>query len=815
MNKLVMSLVACCLVSLFSVGASATLIHPLTNEWYSFDVDEFLDADLGWIDAQSDLGKGYLGDSSALSFTFSVSTASLLTIVDAGIAGDEFGIQLNGVEYFSSQVSSRSDSYAGVDFDAAWVDPAFSQLTLWLDAGTYSLSGFLSQSALDAEGFEFNATVGAIKITAVNEPGGLVLLVLLSVVLVFYRRRFLTHGTGLPFNGAVLQKRKRFTTMIVNGGAKIFSLLLLPACAIAADVPVKIIAFNDFHGQLDAPGTFRANAASPSPTIPVGGVAWMAAYVDALKAQGPHSVVVSAGDLIGASPLVSALFHDEPTIEAMNRLGLEFNAVGNHEFDEGKSELIRMQEGGCHPTDPNSCMGGSVGTPVPFEGAKFSFLAANVVDTTTNKTVFAPYAIKSFGGVRIAFIGMTLKDTPTIVSPSGVKGLVFNDEAATVNALIPKLRARGVKAVVVLVHQGGTQPVSQAADTINSCVGNLASTPLLSLVSQLDNEVDLVISGHTHQAYNCVLPNKVGREISVTSANSIGRVLTDINVIIDSRTGDITRINAVNKLVDRSSTGIVPDAEITDLVANYRVIAQPIANRVIGEITAAMPDSAVNAAGESALGDVIADAQLHATAAVGFGEAVASFMNPGGIRAPGFIFESSPAGEGDGRVTYGEAFTVQPFGNSLTTLTLTGEQIHILLEQQFTGCNATNAPAEWGYPVTDTLGQSFNRILQVSDGFTYAWTASRPACNKVDPATIQIGGHPLNLAASYRITVNNFLADGGDKFYILTQGTGRLGGAQDIDALEAWFNNPAADSNPDVAGIQVAPGPQNRITRLN
>jgi 5'-nucleotidase len=586
------------------------------------------------------------------------------------------------------------------------------------------------------------------------------------------------------------------------------------AAAQAANITVKIIAFNDFHGQLESPGTLRVNAATTTPTVAVGGVDWMAGAIARLKSQNPYSVVVSAGDIIGATPLASALFHDEPTIETMNRAGLEFNAVGNHEFDEGKNELARMQNGGCHPSDPNSCKGLDVGTPVPFEGAKFKFLAANVEETATGKTIFPPYAIKTFGKTRVAFIGMTLKDTPTIVTPSGVAGLRFLDEAATVNALIPKLRARGVQSIVVLLHQGGTQPVTQAVNTINQCVGSLAGSPLQTIVSQLDDAVDLVISGHTHQAYNCQLANRAGRLIPVTSANSQGRVLTDIDMTINDATGEVAAVVANNIVVDRTDSNIIPNMQIADIVSKYKALATPIANRVIGEITAAMSNSSATAAGEIALGDVIADAQLAATAPAGLGASLVAFMNPGGIRAPGLTYTSSSAGEGDGKVTYGEGFAVQPFGNSLVTLTLTGAQIHILLEEQFTGCNGSNAPAAWLYPASDTIGQSFNRILQVSSGFAYAWKISGPACDKVDPATITINGAVVDPNASYRITVNNFLADGGDKFYVLAQGINRLGGAQDADALEAWFNNPAADSNPILPGVQVAPGPQNRITLL-
>lgn len=559
---------------------------------------------------------------------------------------------------------------------------------------------------------------------------------------------------------------------------------------------VKIVAFNDFHGQLESPGSLRVNPATATPSVPVGGVDWMAGYIDSLKALNPNTVVVSAGDTIGATPLISALFHDEGTIETLNRAGLDFNAVGNHEFDEGKDELLRMQKGGCHPTDPNSCRGADVGTPVPFEGAKFKFLAANVVDSAKGKTIFPSYAIKKFGEVKVAFIGMTLKETPTIVTPSGVAGLEFRDEAATVNALIPKLRERDVQSIVVMIHQGGTVPTAQSVATINQCAGNLDGSPIKAIVSQLDDAVDLVISGHTHQAYNCQIANSAGRLISVTSANSQGRVLSDIDMTIDHETKDVLTVAANNIVVDRSNLAITPDASIKTIVDNYKTIAQPVANRVIGSISATMTRTATPA-GESSLGDVIADGQLAATKNVGFGEAVAAFMNPGGIRAD-LTYASSIAGEGDGNVTYGEAFTVQPFGNSLVTMTLSGEQIHTLLEQQFTGCTL-------GYPASAPLtGQPFNRILQVSEGFSYEWKEKGTACDNVDPASIRINGVVVDPAASYRITVNSFMADGGDQLYVLTQGSNRLGGALDLDALEAWFT-----ANP-----LLAPGLRNRINLL-
>ena len=560
---------------------------------------------------------------------------------------------------------------------------------------------------------------------------------------------------------------------------------------------IKIVAFNDFHGQLESPGSFRLTPSSAFATnIPVGGVDWMAGYIANLKSQNPNTVVVSAGDIIGATPLVSALFHDEGTIETMNRLGLDFNSVGNHEFDEGKDELKRMQSGGCHPTDPNTCRGVDVGTPVPFEGAKFKFLAANVVETATGKTIFPSYAIKKVDGVRVGFIGMTLKETPTIVTPSGVAGLTFLDEAASVNALIPKLRERGAEAIVVLIHQGGVVPTTQSVETINQCVGDLDNSPIKAIVNQLHNEVDLVISGHTHQAYNCQIANKKGRLISVTSASAQGKVLTDIDMTVDKKSGEVTAVTAKNVVVDRTNATVTPSASIKAIVDKYKAIATPVANRVIGTISADITRT-LSPAGESALGDVIADAQLLETQGIGFGETVVAFMNPGGIRAD-LTYAQSALGEGNGNVTYSEAFTVQPFGNTLVSLTLTGAQIHLLLEQQFTGCTA-------GYPATAPVGgQPFNRILQVSKGFSYEWKEKGTACDNVDPASIRINGVTIDPAASYRVSVNNFMADGGDQLYALIQGTNRLGGALDLDALGNYFG---------VNGL-VAPGPKNRISLL-
>jgi 5'-nucleotidase len=550
---------------------------------------------------------------------------------------------------------------------------------------------------------------------------------------------------------------------------------------------VKIIGLNDYHGHLQSPGTMGQNTSVPiAQRPPVGGADFLAGHVARLKARNPLNVVVGAGDFIGATPLISSLFFDEPSVEVLNRIGLEFNAVGNHEFDKGAGELLRLQRGGCRAVpgggvDPNSCKGAAVGTPFPFEGARFRWLAANVVSRQTGRTLLPAYGIKSFKGVRMAFIGMTLKGTPTIVTPTGVAGLDFRDEADTVNALVPRLRREGVKAIVVLVHEGGAQ--RGPLQDINGCEGDLAGSAIAGIVARLHDAVDLVVSGHTHAAYNCRLPNVAGRAIPVTSASSFGRVLSDIDVTLDPLTRDVSAVNATNRLVDRSDATVTPDPAVLGIVNAYATLLAPIANQVIGSISADLPGAAgADSACNMAAGELIADAQLAATAPAGFGEAVIAFMNRGGVRA-GFALAGSPADEGEGNVTYGEAFTAQPFGNSLVTMTLTAQQIKDALEQQFAGCR----------------GQSVNatRLMIPSAGFRYTWDGSR-ACdarishvtlttNGVTQILVDAVGTVLEPGRTYRVTVNNFMATGGDGFTTFVGGAHLLGGAQDIDALTAYF----------------------------
>ncbi len=591
-----------------------------------------------------------------------------------------------------------------------------------------------------------------------------------------------------------------------------------------APLTIKIIGFNDYHGNLQSPGTFGLNTSVPAAQRPaVGGADYLAGYVAQLKSQNPLNVVVGAGDFIGASPLVSALFFDEPAVETLNRIGVEFNAVGNHEFDHGAAELRRLQNGGCKVTnglvDPNSCKGLGSHRPGRFDGARFQWLSANVIDTNTGRTLLPAYGIKEFRGAKIAFIGMTLRATPTIVTPSGVAGLTFLDEADTVNALVPRLRRQGVDAIVVLVHQGGFQ--GSGYSDINGCDGDLAGSDIAKIVGRLDDSVDLVISGHTHAAYNCSantvdvrniggvvtsqaratgLPNAAGRLIPVTSASAFGRVITDIDLTLDPRRHRVLSVSPTNRLVDRTNVNVAPDARAAAIVDGYNALVSPIANQVIGSITAEIGNNTSDAACNMPAGDLIADAQLAATAPSSFGGAVIAFMNRGGVRSPGFTWASSAAGEGNGNVTYGEAFTVQPFGNSLVTMTLTAQDLKNVLEQQFAGCRGQGAAS--------------TRVMIPSAGFRYVWDGAK-ACdarvssdtltrNGVTETLVDAGGVVLAPQKTYRVTVNNFMATGGDGFTTFLNGTDLLGGAQDIDALVAYFagfKSPNAPYDPTAVAL--------------
>jgi 5'-nucleotidase len=560
-----------------------------------------------------------------------------------------------------------------------------------------------------------------------------------------------------------------------------FVLTLAPTAFGAAggkekDTFVQLLAINDFHGNLQPPtGSGGRIAIGPGQTVDAGGVQYLATWIKSLRTTNPNTITVGAGDLIGASPLISGLFHDEPTIESLNAIGLDVSGVGNHEFDEGVAELLRMQFGnqlggnGCHPVD--GCQDGT-----PFGGALFQYLAANVFYENTEDTILPPYEIHKVGNAKIAFIGLTLEGTPLIVTPAGVAGLEFRAEIGVINNLVADLRAnQGVRAFVVLIHQGGQQnapfPLGyQDSDRCDNFTGDI-----IPIVNGLSPQVDVVVSAHTHQPYICRINGKL-----VTSAASFGRLITDIDLRIDHQTRDIESATAHNVIVRRD---VASDADQLAIINKYDALSGPIANRIVGSQTADMTRTTTSA-GESSLGDVIADAQLASTSPEDFGGAVVAFMNPGGIRAD--LVCSSPCSTSTpANVTYNQLFTVQPFNNVMTVKTMTGDMIYRLLAQQFTVAPPPNF-----------------RILQVSEGFTYSWS-SNPTPHVID-GSVEIDGVPVDESASYRVAMNNFLASGGDGFTVFNEGTDPLGGEIDLDALVRYFE----DNSP------VAPGPQNRITRV-
>ena len=525
-------------------------------------------------------------------------------------------------------------------------------------------------------------------------------------------------------------------------------------------VNVKLLAINDFHGNLKPPrgGIRIKDPADASKTIEVaaGGAEHLATAVAQLRAKNPNHAFVAAGDLVGATPLLSALFRDEPTIEALSAMGLEISAVGNHEFDKGAAELLRLQRGGCHAGE--GCKG-----PQPFKGASFKYLAASTIDTATGQTILPAYHVKRFEGIPVAFIGLTLKDTPNIVVPSGVAGLRFDDEAQSVNRLVPELRAQGIEAIVVLIHEGG-----MPTGDYNECPG--ISGPIVGIVNQLDRAVDVIISGHTHRAYNCRIDGRL-----VTSADKYGTVLSEIDLVLDPKSGDVVQARADNLIV--RTDRFAKDAEQTRIIEAYELVAAPLAKRIVGKIAAPLSRDE-SPAGESPIGQVVADAQLAATRAPGDGGAQIALMNPGGLRA-------SLAAGADGSVRYEDLFAVQPFYNNLVTMTLTGAQLLEVLE------------AQW-------LNQVRPRILQVSRGFGYRWDMAQPPGQRIVAGSVMLDGQPIDAAANLRVTVNSFMAGGGDGFAAFKQGRDLRTGAMDVDAFEAHIGR---------GGVATAPTP--RIARVN
>jgi len=531
-----------------------------------------------------------------------------------------------------------------------------------------------------------------------------------------------------------------------------------PAPAPVAPIEVQILAFNDFHGNIETPAPVEVTDPDGiKRKITTGGAAHLAALLTKLRTGHPNTVTVSAGDTIGASPLISAYYLDEPTIAAMNLLGLEFNSVGNHEFDKGANELKRMQSGGCATfTRRTPC------AIEPFTGARFKYLAANVVQAD-GTTIFPATAIKDFGPIKIGFIGMTLQGTGTVVTPSGVRGLTFADEASTANALVWKLKAAGADAIVLLIHQGGRTPTFTTGNSCTELDGGI-----LPIIAKLDPEITTIVSGHTHWAYVC--KNGEGGTSNgrlLTSAGKNGYFVTDLRLRFDPSTRKLIEQNATNVVTGNGENG--EDAAEKTLVDRYATAIAPVRNQIIGRLTAPAPNDVND--WESPAADMIADATLAATKAPEFGGAEVAFVNATGVRVP------LPAGE----ITYAQAFSVMPFGNNLVVMTLTGADIKKAIEQQFDG------------PVRD---EGFPAVLAASMGFRYSIDMNRPSGDRV--TAMSLNGKAIRMDARYRVALNNYLASGGDGIDAFTAGTNLTDkGVIDLDALIAWIAKGREPPKPD------------------
>lgn len=550
-------------------------------------------------------------------------------------------------------------------------------------------------------------------------------------------------------------------------------------------VDVQLLSFNDLHGNLEPPagssGTVsEAQADGTVKSVAAGGVEYLASSLRTARQGHPYSVTAAGGDMVGASPLLSGLFHDEPTIEALNGLDLDVTAVGNHEFDEGIGELTRLQNGGCHPVD------GCYEKGKKFQGADFPYLAANVTSEKTGKPVLKPYFVWKKNGVKIGFIGVTLEGTPNIVTANGVKGLQFHDEIETVNKYAKELDRQGVKSIVALIHEGGA-PASGAYnyDCDSAGAGAGVSGPIVDIAKGISPKVDALVTGHTHTAYVCTIPDPAGKPRMVTSAASFGKLYTDTTLTYDRRTNDIVRtsVKSANHVVSRDQAKA---SDMTALIARWNALAAPIASRPQGFISADI-NGRGSAALEKPLGDLIADAQAEGLAPADQGGAQVAFMNPGGIRAD--LVYANGAGEGDGVVTYGESFTVQPFTNMMNVVDLSGANLIAALQQQVSGLNEASP-----------------KILQVSKGLTYTLDLTKSGAARVSASSIKLNGEAIDPAKTYRVAMNEFLAGGGDGFPALALGTNKLVGPSDLDLFNAYL------SAHSTAAAPLAPPVTDRIT---
>lgn len=608
-------------------------------------------------------------------------------------------------------------------------------------------------------------------------------------------------------HGAPRRRLARHSALVGIGAALVLVPALTNASAAPAEpadsgtTPVQLLALNDLHGNLDAVegpagSVVRSGPDGKPQRVQAGGITRIATLLDRARedARGHQSLTVAAGDMIGGSPLLSAAFHDEPTVDALETLGLDATSVGNHEFDEGPAELRRMTRGGCHPED-------GCGDPEQgYDGTDFSYLAANVTAradgaekggtgrrgkaASGNKPILPPYWVKKLpGGERIGFIGLTTRHTPDAVSASMTRGLTFHDEVRTIDRYADELDRKGVKAIVTLLHEGGERAgKTYDADCDAEGPASRLSGPVKEIAGRASSKVDMFITGHTHEPYTCTVEDPDGRPRMVTQAASFGRTYTDVRFGLDRDSGELVRSSAraQNHVVGLDTP---PQPAVSATVGKWRERSAGLARKPVGNISGNIAGRGADEP-ETPLGDLITDTQAEATRGEG---AELALLNWGGMRAD--LVHRASGDEGDGVVTYGEAFQVQPFDNPLVTMTLTGEQLLAVLRQQFSGANAASP-----------------EVLQLSSALRYEADMSRRGGDRLLAGSVRVGGEPVKASREYRVTVNDFLASGGNGFSVLKDGTDREQSTTDLAAFTDYLGNHSSAENP------IDPPAADRIT---
>ncbi|WP_462380118.1 bifunctional metallophosphatase/5'-nucleotidase [Pseudomonas sp. Marseille-QA0892] len=531
-------------------------------------------------------------------------------------------------------------------------------------------------------------------------------------------------------------------------------------------VEVNIVALNDFHGYIESGNLTYLDASGQPQKMKAGGIAAISGLLAEMRKQDPELLFVGVGDLVGGSPPISSMWADEPSLRAMDMMGMRLSAVGNHELDMGRAEFMRQIEGGCDSPRPDkACQ-----FEPNYAGIKFPYLAANLVDSQTGKPLFPAYHVEQVHGVKVGFVGAVLESVDTMVSRDAMTGMRTLDEAEAINAQVPALLAQGVQAIVAVVHQGGTTPETTEQPPCTDLRGEIAT-----IAQRLDPHIKVLLSAHSHQRYLC----QVG-DVLVTQAGAHGRLMTHVKLLVDPNGEQLLAVEAENVVVDPAR--YPADPAVAALAEKVAERSQAMLRKPVARLGATEVSRQVNADGESPMGNLIADAQLAATQPLG---AQVAFMNAGGIR-DGIVLEP-----GQREVTYAQVAGIQPFNNGLTLVTLTGKQLRALLEQQW-------------------RGDSFNP-LQPSASLRYRWDPARPEGQRVMPGSVMLNGAPIRDDASYRVTVNSFMADGGDGLTVLTEGSNRLDtGLNDLEALITYLQ--ASDQAGKPAGRAQADG---RIRRVS